>query len=272
MKIASGEPVTASAAATVVEGRLKDKVAVITGSARGIGAATARTFAREGAQVVICDVNVEQGKALATELNQAVGGGESTAIFVPVNVAETESVTALIEATVAHFGRVDILVNNAGITRDAQLKKMTDEEFDLVIDINLKGVFTCGRAVANQMLAQGSGGVILNAASVVGLDGNFGQTNYASTKAGVVAMTKVWARELGPKGIRVNAVAPGFIATPMTAKMPEQLYEMMVERTPLRRAGQAEDIANAYLWLASNEASFVNGVVLRVDGGIVIGT
>lgn len=155
---------------------------------------------------------------------------------------------------------------------DAQLKKMSDEEFDFVININLKGVFNCGRAAANQMLEQGTGGVILNAASIVGLDGNFGQTNYVATKSAVVGMTKVWARELGPKGIRVNAVAPGFIETPMTAKMPEKVYQMMVDKTPLRRAGQPQDVANAYLWLASEEASFVNGVVLRIDGGIVIGT
>src|SRR5690606_6733885 len=141
----------------------------------------------------------------------------------PGNVVETASVTALVKQTVAHFGRLDILVNNAGITRDAQLRKMTDEEFDLVVDINMKGVFTCGRAVAQQLLAQGEGGVILNAASIVGIDGNFGQTNYAATKAAVVSMTQVWARELGPKGIRVNAVAPGFIETPMTAQMPEKI-------------------------------------------------
>jgi 3-oxoacyl-[acyl-carrier protein] reductase len=254
------------------EGRLKEKVAIITGSARGIGATTAITFAREGAKVVICDVNAELGKELATEINRALGNGLPAAIFWPVNVADADSVRTLISQTVKQYGRLDILVNNAGVTRDAQLKKMTEEEFDFVIDINLKGVFNCGRAAAQQMLEQGEGGVILNAASIVGLDGNFGQTNYASTKAGVVAMTKVWARELGPKGIRVNAVAPGFIETPMTAKMPDKVYATMVERTPLRRAGKAQDVANAYLWLAGEEAGFINGVVLRVDGGIVIGT
>ncbi len=149
---------------------------------------------------------------------------------------------------------------------------MTDEEWATVIDINLKGVFHCGRAAAQQMLAQGHGGVILNAASVVGLDGNFGQSNYAATKAGVIGLTKVWARELGPKGIRVNALAPGFIETAMTAQIPAQYYSGMVEKTPLRRAGQPQDVANAYLWLASDEAAFINGVTLRVDGGIVIGT
>lgn len=253
-------------------GRLKNRVAIVTGSARGIGAATASAFAREGAQVVICDVMVEQGKEFAESLNDHYADGRPAAIFVPVDVTSANSVTNLVQQTVATFGRLDILVNNAGITRDAQLRKMGEEEFDLVVDINLKGVYLCGQAAANQMLAQGHGGVILNAASIVGIDGNFGQTNYVATKSAVIGMTKVWARELGPKGIRVNAVAPGFIETPMTAKMPDHIYNTMVERTPLRRAGKPEDIANAYLWLASDEASFVNGEVIRVDGGIVIGT
>lgn len=253
-------------------GRLAGKVAIITGSARGIGAVTAQTFAREGAKVMICDVNEEQGTETADNINETWGNGRNIAAFFAVDVVNRASVQQLIERTVAHFGRLDILINNAGVTRDAQLKKMTAEEFDFVIDINLKGVFNCGKAAAEQMLAQGEGGVILNAASVVGIDGNFGQTNYAATKSGVIGMTKVWARELGPKGIRVNAVAPGFIQTPMTAKMPEKIYASMVEKTPLRRAGQPQDVAHAYLWLASDEASFVNGVVLRIDGGLVIGT
>jgi 3-oxoacyl-[acyl-carrier protein] reductase len=253
-------------------GRLRDKVAIITGSASGIGAATATAFAREGARVVVCDVARDQGQQLAAQLNADYGADKQVAIFLPVDVTIPSSVDELIAQTVATFGRLDILVNNAGITRDAQLKNMSEEDFDLVVQINLKGVFTCGKAAATQMLAQGHGGVILNATSVVGIDGNFGQTNYVATKSGVIGMTKVWARELGPKGVRVNAVAPGFIATPMTAKMPERIYNMMVERTPLRRAGQPTDVANAYLWLASDEAAFINGVVLRVDGGILIGT
>lgn len=253
-------------------GRLQDKVAIITGSARGIGATTALTFAREGAKVVICDVNAELGQEMATKINHTLDSDQSVALFLPLNVVDSISVAQVVQQTVAHFGRLDILVNNAGVTRDAQLKKMSDEDFDWVIDINLKGVFTCGRAAANQMLDQGDGGVILNAASIVGLDGNFGQTNYVATKAAVVGMTKVWSRELGPKGIRVNAVAPGFIDTLMTAQMPDKIYQSMVDKTPLRRAGQAQDVANAYLWLASDEASFINGIVLRVDGGIVIGT
>jgi 3-oxoacyl-[acyl-carrier protein] reductase len=253
-------------------GRLAGKVAIITGSARGIGAATALTFAEEGARVVVCDVMEKEAIETVAEISERVGASKPVAIYLPVDVASMTSVQQLIEQTVAQFGRVDILVNNAGITRDAQLKKMSEEEFDRVIEINLKGVFNCGKAAAEQMLAQGEGGVILNAASVVALDGNFGQTNYAATKAGVVGMTKVWARELGPKGIRVNALAPGFIQTAMTAQMPEKIYQSMVDKTPLRRPGQPQDVANAYLWLASEEASFINGVILRVDGGLVIGT
>jgi 3-oxoacyl-[acyl-carrier protein] reductase len=258
-------------AAVQGHGRLHDKVAVITGGARGIGAVTAATFVREGARVVICDVLVEPGEAFAAELNAVRGGEEPVAVFASVDVTDAASVAALFAEAVARFGRVDILVNNAGITRDAQLKNLAESDFDLVVDINLKGVFLCAQAAALQMIAQGSG-VILNAASVVGIDGNFGQTNYVATKSGVIGMTKVWARELGPKGIRVNALAPGFIETPMTAKMPEKIYSQMVERTPLRRAGTAQDIANAYLWLAGDEASFITGVTLRVDGGIVVGT
>jgi 3-oxoacyl-[acyl-carrier protein] reductase len=254
-------------------GRLKNKVAIITGSARGIGAATAMTFVREGAKVVVCDVNEEQGRQIVAAINTTYNGaGGNLAIFSPVDVVDMESVQRLVQRAVACFGRLNILVNNAGITRDAQLKNMLEGDFDLVVDINLKGVFNCTKAAAIQMLEQGEGGVILNASSVVGLDGNFGQTNYSATKAGVIGMTKVWARELGPKGIRVNAVAPGFIETPMTAQMPKKIYDMMIEKTPMRRAGQPQDVANAYLWLASDEASFVNGAILRVDGGLVIGT
>jgi 3-oxoacyl-[acyl-carrier protein] reductase len=247
--------------------RLQDKVAIVTGSARGIGAETARRFAEEGAHIVLCDVNVEAGEGMATHLRNAGG----SAIFLPVDVANRHSVQDLVARTVAHFGRLDILVNNAGLLRDAQLRKMTEDEFDLVVAVNLKGVYNCGQAAALPMIEQGSG-VILNASSVVGIDGNFGQTNYVATKSAVIGMTKVWARELGPKGIRVNAVAPGFIETDMTAQMPQKIYDSMVEKTPLRRAGTTLDVANAYLWLASDEASFISGVVLRVDGGIVIGT
>ncbi|MBX3000118.1 MAG: 3-oxoacyl-ACP reductase FabG [Caldilineaceae bacterium] len=247
--------------------RLLNKVAIITGAARGIGAETARRFAEEGAHVVLCDVSAEEGEGAASRIRNAGG----SAIFLPVDVTDRRSVQDLIDRTVAHFGRLDVLVNNAGVLRDAQLRKMSEDQFDLVVNVNLKGVYLCGQTAAIHMIEQG-GGVILNASSVVGIDGNFGQTNYVATKSAVIGMTKVWARELGPKGIRVNAVAPGFIETDMTAQMPQKIYDSMVEKTPLRRAGSVLDVANAYLWLASDEASFINGVVLRIDGGIVIGT
>lgn len=253
--------------------RLKDKVTLITGGAAGIGKATALRFAEEGAKVVVCDINEEAGAALLPDL-------EPAARFDKVNVADRKEVQAWVESVVAQYGRVDVLVNNAGITRDALFVKMKDGElvkqmeestFDLVMLVNLKGVFNCTQAVAPFMIKQG-GGVIVNASSVVGLYGNFGQTNYVATKAGVIGMTKVWARELGKYGIRVNAVAPGFILTEMVQKMPENILAEMKAHTPLGRLGDPRDIANAYLWLASDEASFVHGATISVDGGIVIGT
>ena len=246
--------------------RLKDKVAIVTGGAKGIGAETARTFAAEGARVIVWDVAGE-------------APGEGIA-FRSVDVTKVDSVQPAAEEAVASHGRIDILVNNAGILRDAQLVKvkegalagsMSDLEFDRVISVNLRGVFVCTRAVAPVMIRQGSGR-ILNASSVVGLYGNFGQTNYVATKAAVIGMTKVWARELGPRGITVNAVAPGFIGTDMVRQMPEHILRSMVERTPVRRLGEPRDVALAYLYLASDDASFVNGTVLSVDGGVVVGT
>ncbi|MEW5830881.1 MAG: beta-ketoacyl-ACP reductase [Chloroflexota bacterium] len=253
--------------------RMKDKIVLVTGGAAGIGKATALRFAEEGAKVVICDVNEEAGQAAVKELGEG-------AAFYKVNVASREDVQAWIETVVAKYGRIDVLVNNAGILRDGQLIKMKDGElvgqmseanFDLVISVNLKGVFNCTQAVAPVMAKQG-GGVILNATSIVGLDGNFGQTNYVATKSGVIGMTKVWSRELGRFGIRVNAVAPGFTATEMVTAMPEKVLDGMKSRTPLGRLGEPRDIANAYLFLASDEASFITGETLRVDGGIVVGT
>jgi len=251
--------------------RLKDRVALITGGAAGIGKATAVRFKEEGATVVICDVNEELGQAVAAEIG---------ADFYKVNVADRQDVQKWIDAVVAKNGRLDILVNNAGVLRDGTLvkvkdgqlvKQMSEADFDLVISVNLKGVFNCTQAVAPVMINQGSG-VILNATSIVGLDGNFGQTNYVATKAGVIGMTKVWARELGRYQIRVNAIAPGFTLTEMVQQMPEKVLEGMVSHTPLGRMGQPRDIANAYLFLASDEASFITGQTLRVDGGIVVGT
>jgi 3-oxoacyl-[acyl-carrier protein] reductase len=253
--------------------RLQDRVTLITGGAAGIGKATAQRFAEEGAKVVLCDVNAEAGEATVGEL-----GPEHS--FFKVDVTNRQEVQAWVDAVVDKYGRVDVLVNNAGVLRDNQLVKVKDGElvnqmpeadFDLVLAVNLKGVFNCGQAVAPPMISQG-GGVILNATSVVGLDGNFGQTNYVATKSGVIGMTKVWARELGRYNIRVNAVAPGFTATEMVMSMPERILENMRAHTPLGRMAQPRDIANAYLFLASDEASFISGTVLRVDGGIVVGT
>lgn len=253
--------------------RLKDKVALITGGAAGIGKATAERFAQEGARVVICDVN----EAVGLETVKGLG---PDAQFYNVNVTDRAAVQQWVDDVWNAYGRIDILVNNAGIVRDAQLVKvkdgalagqMSEADFDRVISINLKGVFNCAQAVAPYMIRQG-GGVILNASSVVGLDGNFGQTNYVATKAGVIGMTKVWARELGKYNIRVNAVAPGFTATEIISAMPEKIIESMKARTPLGRMGQPLDIANAYLFLASDEASFISGETLRVDGGLVVGT
>jgi len=244
--------------------RLKDKVAIITGSARGIGKATAEKFLKEGAKVVVCDVNLEQVNETVAEL-KALGEVDG----IKVDVTNREDVDNLVKFAVERFGRLDVMVNNAGITADNTLLKLTEAEWDRVINVNLKGVFNCGQAAAAVMTSQGSG-VILNASSVVGIYGNFGQTNYAATKWGVIGMTKTWSKELGKKGIRVNAVAPGFIMTPMTEKMPEKVLDMMKEKASVKRLGYPEDIANAYAFLASDEASFITGTVLSVDGGVVM--
>lgn len=253
--------------------RLEDKVALISGGAAGIGKATAERFLEEGAKVIICDVDQEAGEKTVEELGEEI-------VFYDVDVADRSAVQNLVEGVAEKFGHIDVLVNNAGILRDNQLvrvkdglliKQMPEEDFDQVIAVNLKGVFNCTQAVAPYMIKQGSG-VILNATSIVGLDGNFGQTNYVAAKAGVVGMTKVWARELGRYNIRVNAVAPGFTLTEMVRQMPEKILDAMIKQTPLHRMGKPRDIANAYLFLASDEASYITGVTLRVDGGIVVGT
>jgi 3-oxoacyl-[acyl-carrier protein] reductase len=246
--------------------RLKDKVAIITGSTKGIGMETAKTFAREGAKVVICGTRENAIKEVVEEI-KATG---AEALGFKVDVSNRTQVNEMVAEVKKAWGKIDILVNNAGITADAMLKKMTEEQFDAVININMKGVFNCAQAVLDTMTEQG-GGVILNATSVVGLYGNVGQTNYAAAKWGVIGMTKTWAKELGRKGIRVNAIAPGFIKTPMTETVPEKVLEMMKEKAPLQRLGNPEDVANAYLFLASDEASFITGTVLSVDGGLVIG-
>ena len=243
--------------------RLSNKVAIITGAAQGIGFATAKKFASEGAKVVLVDMNEESLINAQSELKQA--GFESD--IVVVNVTDREQVDNLISKVKADHGRIDILVNNAGITRDARLVNMTEMQFDQVISVNLKAVFNCTQAVAATMLEQGSG-VILNASSVVGLYGNFGQTNYAASKYGVIGFTTTWARELGPKGIRVNAVCPGFIQTPILDTIPEKVLDTMKAQCWVRRLGKPEEIANAYAFLASDEASYINGVALEVSGGL----
>ncbi|MFC0560034.1 3-oxoacyl-[acyl-carrier-protein] reductase [Halalkalibacter alkalisediminis] len=245
--------------------RLKDKVAIITGAGRGIGEATAKKFASEGAKVVVADLNHEDVDQTVTAIKEL--GGE--AIGTLVNVTKRADVKALMERTIAIYGSVDVVVNNAGITADAQLLKMTDEQWDQVIDVNLKGVFTVSQEAATVMKEQNSG-VILNASSIVGSFGNFGQTNYAATKWGVNGMTKTWAKELGRYNIRVNAVAPGFILTPMTEKMPEKVLNIMKEKSVLNDLGSPEDIANGYAFLASDEARFITGTILSIDGGVVI--
>jgi len=245
--------------------RLEGKVCLITGAGQGIGEATALKFAREGAVVIACDLKQEQVDAVAQACRAAGAQAEGQVMDV-TNRAQVDAVVAQVMA--AH-GRIDVLVNNAGITQDARLQKMTLEQFDRVIDVNLRGVFHCAQAVAGHMTQQGSG-VILNASSVVGLYGNFGQTNYAATKFGVIGVTKTWARELSPKGVRVNAVAPGFIKTPMIATVPDKVLDELAQKVPLKRLGQAEEIANAYAFLASDEASYITGAVIEVDGGLTL--
>ena len=239
--------------------RLKNKVAIITGAAKGIGLSTAQRFAGEGAIVILADMNLEAAKGAA----EHIPGAEA---FV-MNVTDRVSIQAVVDQVMQKHGRIDILINNAGITQDARLVKMTEAQFDAVIDVNLKGVFNCTQLIVPHML-EAKSGAIVNASSVVGIYGNFGQTNYSATKFGVIGFTKTWARELGPKGIRVNAICPGFVATEMVKAMPENILQDIERRSWLGRLGTPEEIANVYLFLASNEASFINGVALEASGGI----
>jgi len=235
--------------------RLKNKICIVTGAAQGIGAATVARFAEEGATVIGCDRRADP-----------IAGAAAT---FAVDVTDRSQVDAMVAAVLARYGRIDVLVNNAGITKDARLVKMSVEQFDAVIDVNLRGVFHCAQAVAPSMIEQGAG-VILNASSVVGIYGNYGQTNYAASKFGVIGFTKTWSRELGPKGVRVNAVAPGFVETPILATIPDKVLQQMREQVPLHRLGRPEEIASVYAFLASDDASYVNGAVIEVSGGMTV--
>ena len=241
---------------------LENKVCIVTGGGRGIGQATAEKFIGESATVIIADFDEATGTATAEYLGDQCS-------FVKTDVSQSESVKSLIKRVKADHGSIDVIVNNAGILQDQTLEKMDEEEFDKVIQVNMRGVYLCTKYAAEVMREQGSG-VILNATSVVARFGNFGQTNYVAAKAGLEGMTKVWARDLGKHGIRVNAVAPGFIQTDMIAGMPEKIIKMMGAKVPLKRWGQPEDVANLYCFLASDEASYISGVVLPVDGGVVV--
>ncbi len=237
--------------------RLLDKICIVTGASQGIGAATCERFAAEGATVIACD-----RRAPATPVPGA-------AAFFEVDVTDRAAIDTMVAAVLAQHGRIDVLVNNAGITKDARLVKMTLAQFDAVIDVNLRGVFHCAQAVAPSMVERGHG-VILNASSVVGLYGNYGQTNYAAAKFGVIGFTKTWSRELGPKGVRVNAVAPGFVETPILATVPDKVLQQMKEQVPLGRLAQPAEIASVYAFLASDDASYINGTVIEVSGGMSV--
>ena len=245
--------------------KLKNKTAIITGGANGLGRATALLFAKEGANVVVADMDENAGSKVINDIKNSGGRG----LFVKVNVSDQQEVNNLVSAALKEFGKLHILINNAGIVSDGRLVKMELEQWQKVIDVNLKGVFICAQAVSKVLVEQNEGGAIINTSSVVGLYGNFGQSNYVASKAGVIGMTKTWAKELGKYNIRVNAVAPGFMETDIIKSMPEKVINLMKDKTLLGRLGKPDDIANAFLYLASDEGSYVTGAVLSVDGGIV---
>lgn len=245
--------------------RLKDKVSIITGAANGIGLATAIKFASEGAISVICDMNPVQVDEAVAKV-KALGGEAEGYVM---NVTDRVNIDDVVASVVAKHGRIDVLINNAGITKDARLVNMTEQQFDAVIDVNLKGVFSCTQAVVPHMIKAGKGAIV-SASSVVGLYGNFGQTNYAATKFGVIGFTMTWARELGPKGIRVNAICPGFIETSILSTIPEDVLKELRDHSWLKRLGKPEEMANIYAFLASDEASYINGIALEASGGITL--
>jgi 3-oxoacyl-[acyl-carrier protein] reductase len=246
---------------------LRDRAALVTGGGRGIGAATARAFAEAGARVAVLDRDGDAAAAVAAEIEARFGAGR--ALGLATDVTDALAVEAAVASVAARFQRLDILVNNAGVVRDATLAKVTDADWAATLDTNLRGPMLCARAAVPHMRALGFGR-ILSATSVVARMGNFGQTAYAAAKAGIIGMTRVWARELGPHGITANAVAPGFIDTDMLASVPAHVMEQMLARTVVRRLGTPEEVAATYLFLASPEAAFVNGAVVGVDGGLLL--
>ncbi|MFC1805232.1 3-oxoacyl-[acyl-carrier-protein] reductase [Candidatus Omnitrophota bacterium] len=245
--------------------RLKDRVALVTGGARGIGRTIALLFAREGADVVVADINLEEAKNTASEVEGA--GRKSLAL--DLDVTNQAKVQEAINKILDKFTKVDILVNNAGITRDGLLLRMQEADWDAVINVNLKGTFNCIKSVSKAMVKQRSGKII-NIASIIGIIGNPGQANYAASKAGIIALTKTAAKELASRNIMVNAVAPGFIQTDMTSKLPEELKQKMLGAIPLAKFGSAEDVANLCLFLASQDSDYITGQTIVIDGGMVM--
>ena len=245
--------------------RLEGKVSIITGGAQGIGLATAEKFAAEGARVVICDVNQDVISGVVNEFKQSgidVDGFNA-------DVTNQADISNMVDLVISKYGQIDCLVNNAGIVRDARMVNMTEEQFDSVINVNLKGTYNCAKSVLPRMMEQQSG-VVLNASSIVGIYGNFGQTNYAASKFGVIGMAKTWAREFGRFGIRVNAVCPGMIKTDILSDIPDKVLENIVSKVPMGRLGAPSEIANTYAFLASDEASYINGAVIEVGGGATL--
>ena len=242
---------------------LKGKVALVTGAAQGIGKAVTLLLARHGADVIVADINMEKAEETAREV-QAMG---QQAVAVKLDVTRLQEVEATVETALQKFGKIDILINNAGIARDKLILRMTEEDWDAVLGVNLKGTFNCTKAVIKHMSKQRSGKIV-NIASVVGEMGNPGQANYAASKAGVIGLTKTIAREFAQRGINVNAIAPGYIQTPMTDALPEKAKEELKRMIPMERLGQAEDVAQAVLFLVSEASSYITGNVLKVNGGI----
>lgn len=246
--------------------KLKDKVAIVTGAARGIGRSIAIKLASEGANIVIADYDISEAQSVIDEICKF----GVKAIQVKANVADLESVDNLIKLTLDEFGKIDILINNAGITRDGLILKMSEQDWDAVIDVNLKGTFNCIKAVTKVLLKQKTGGRIVNMASVMGIIGNAGQANYSASKAGVIGLTKTTAKELGSRGINVNAIAPGFIQTAMTDELSDSIKEKILDQIPLKKLGAPDDVAKAALFLCSEESEYITGQVINVDGGMVM--